>query len=150
MQKEAETAVADGEAKLAPEWVWNQGGDDVLHPFWFVRRFTAQQLAKLNAGAGPDDLKLQFNCKLITQQIFDVVTCTLDKQCITRTRIVEVPFLTNCLEIRKGEELILEIDEPQKKTAVKTRTWQDEAKDADRKLAKEEQNNAKKRKTLAL
>ena len=44
----------------------------------------------------------------------------------SRARMFDVPFLTNFDEVKKGEELLLEMSEKQKKKAVeKKRTWRD-------------------------
>ena len=48
---------------------------------------------------------------------------------LNRTRIFEVPFLTNNEEVVQGEELILEITEKRKEIKQNKRTWREAQKE---------------------
>jgi hypothetical protein len=52
------------------------------------------------------------------------------------TRIIEVPFLTNSLDVEKGEELILEVFDKAIQPA-KPRTWRNAFADEERSLAQD-------------
>ena len=129
-QKGDSTAVADNTAVAdsdkAPEWIWNQGGGETMHPFWAVRRMTAQQLAKAALQTEPGETKPRFNCEVVVRQMTSCIVSTIEGNVYSRARMFDVPFLTNRDEVKKGEELLLEISEKQKtKGGEKKRTWRD-------------------------
>ena len=145
-EKEAhlKTAVADG----APQWIWRD--NESMHPFWAVRRMTAKQLThaqlahKAATGWSP-----RFNCTLEMQTLSAVCLAVVGGQALNRTRIIEVPFLTNNVPVEEGEELILEIGEKEKKTAPK-RSWQSAMKDEEMAAAKAAKNAKKEEKRAAV
>ena len=59
----------------------------------------------------------------------------MERHSLNRTRIFEVPFLTNSEEVMKGEELILEISEKRTDPKAKRgteRTWREAMRDEER------------------
>ena len=72
-------------------------------------------------------------------------------QSVNTTRVCNVPFLTNSIEVDEGEELILEVREATKKAEKRERTWRDAVKDEEKanqkNEAKSSNQNAKKAKS---
>jgi len=137
--KPPKPAVAE-EAPSQPEWIWR---DDVtLHPFWAVRRLTEQQLAKHNANKGQK--KARFNCVLQTQALSDTIIAAVGRKALNRTRIMELPFITNSVDLVDGEELFLEVFEATKKGNNAKRTWRDAVKEKVKDDAKQQQKKGKK------
>jgi hypothetical protein len=124
---------------MAPEWIWNQNGEDTMHPFWAVRRLTAQQLARAKLEVQPGRSIPRFNCELVIRSISSVCVGAMDGHSLNRTRIFEVPFLTNSEEVMQGEELILEILEQRKELpkASKRRSWRDALKEEEKAALKD-------------
>ena len=136
-KKKESTAVADStKAAVAdPVWMWGEGGEDSMHPFWAVRRMTAAQLKLEQINPVDGKPTIRFNCEMTTR--------TMNAVCIgaglgtdtsvTRTRVIEAPFLSNSHDIVKGEELVLEVKEKKKKPPpVNKRSWRDVEKDNER------------------
>jgi hypothetical protein len=110
------TAVAD-------QWAWGPPGTETMHPFWAVRRLTPKQLAK-EASEASDGLRPRFNCTLRPQMINTVVVGVVNGQALNTTRMCQVPFLYNTMELEEGEELFLEVpDKPDAKKKPQKRTW---------------------------
>ena len=61
------------------------------------------------------------------------------------TRVFEVPFVTNIVELEEGEELIIQKDDPAKKEDKK-RTWHDAFKEEEAKKKASAEAEAKKQK----
>ena len=84
----------------------------------------------------------RFNCEFVVKTISNVSLCTLDDQVFNRTRIMEVPLLTNSMPLLEGEELILEKSVPKKQTGRdKKRTWRDAQADEQRQSQKTPKND---------
>ena len=141
----AEAAVAEGAPAMAPEWIWNEGGEDTMHPFWGVRRMTAKQLARAKLDVKPGKMAPRFNCELTLHTMSLVCVSSMKGPALNRTRIFQLPFMTNCKEILKDEELIFEIAEAKKtKPAGKDkRSWRDVMRDEDKEVKKQEAKSAK-------
>ena len=118
------------------DWIFESDGrgncSARLNPFWGVRRETAKALQLANEARKP--LKAQsFNCSLQTKNLTNVCVGVVKDEQVGCTRIVEVPFMTNHVDVEKGEELLMEQPE---QVAVKPKkpkgqqTW----KDAEKKL----------------
>jgi hypothetical protein len=132
-KKDDKTADAECDIKMAPEWIWNQGGEDTMRPFWAVRRMTAQQLARAKLEVQPGKLPPRFNCELVMRSISLVCVGAMEGHSLNRTRIFEVPFLTNIEEVMQGEELILEIFEQRKDPPkASKRSWRDAMRDEEK------------------
>jgi hypothetical protein len=138
-KKERVFADAECDIQMAPEWIWNQNGEDTMHPFWAVRRLTAQQLARAKLEVQPGRSIPRFNCELVIRSISSVCVGAMDGHSLNRTRIFEVPFLTNSEEVMQGEELILEILEQRKELpkASKRRSWRDALKEEEKAALKD-------------
>ena len=125
---------------LNPGWEWNQGGEDTMHPFWAVRRMTAQQLARAKVEVATGKPAPRFNCELVMRSISLVCVGAMERHSLNRTRIFEVPFLTNSEEVMEGEELILEVSEKRTDPKTTKRSWRDAMRDQNR----EEEKNKRK------
>ncbi len=106
-----------------------EGSDETMHPFWAVRRMTKRQLAREVTDQKPGKPSLSFNCELKIHTISAVTVGLVHAQVTNRTRLFEVPFLSNKVSLLPGEELILEIDDNNKQKEGKKRTWRDSVKD---------------------
>ena len=111
-----------------------------MHPFWAVRRMTAQQLARAKVEVATGKPAPRFNCELVMRSISLVCVGAMERHSLNRTRIFEVPFLTNSEEVMEGEELILEVSEKRTDPKTTKRSWRDAMKDQDR----EEEKNKRK------
>jgi len=121
------TAAADeAGADAEPKWEW--GGQETMNPFWAVRRMTLVELAtenKTNEGS-----PLRFNCAPKVHQMSAVNVGIVEHDMGNTTRTFDVPFITNTTNLKKGEELILEIGgaKAKAKNKVAERGWKDELK----------------------
>jgi hypothetical protein len=123
-------------------WAWNEGGEDTMHPFWAVRRMTAQQMARAKVEVAAGKPPPRFNCEIVVRSLSLVCVGAMEGHSLNRTRIFEVPFLTNSEEVMEGEELILEIMPPNTTKASKVkRSWRD----ADRDQTREEDRRKRKK-----
>ena len=138
---EKETHLKTAVADEAPGWIWK--GNESMHPFWAVRRMTEKQMQHAQVSHNAvNGLRPQFNCKLEIQSLSCVCIAIVGGQAMNRTRIVELPFLINNIPVEEGEELILKIEEKEKK-AVAKRSWQTAMKDEDKVAAKAVQKEKK-------
>ena len=119
-------------AAVADEWIWGPLGDETMHPFWAVRRMTQRQLCRETAEAKEGDRRLRFNCRLEVVSMSCVSVGVVKAQSVNTTRVCNVPFLTNSIEVDEGEELILEVREATQKAEKRERTWRDAVKEADK------------------
>ena len=147
-----ETAVAEPSTSgIEIQWLWGQGKPETMHPFWAVRRLTAEQLdteqracIKRNktAVASKTEKVPNFNCEFQEQVQSAVSVCTVGGAVANCTRLVKVPVLTNSTALAPGDELILELTiEAKEKTPTK-RTWRD--------VDKEEATDRKRRRDLRI
>ena len=77
---------------------------------------TAPQLAQAKAALPTTGAQMapRFNCEINMVPISAVTIAATGCQLLNRTRLIDVPFLTNSAPLVKGEELILEIQEKRK------------------------------------
>jgi hypothetical protein len=141
---DATTAVA-----VMDDWVWNEHGDDTMHPFWAVRRMTEKMLiqekAELEAKPLGHGLQIpRFNCEIHMMTLSQTNMGLADKKLMNQTRLFEAPFLTNTTPLEKGEELILKITEKVTNKPDKKRNWRDAANEADKKKKSSESSKAQK------
>ena len=135
-------------AAVADEWIWGPLGDHTMHPFWAVRRMTQKQLAQAITQAKEGARRLRFNCRLEAVSMSCVNVGVVKSQSVSTTRVCNVPFLTNSLEVDEGEELILEVREKTQVERATKRTWRDAVKEANQKKeATSSKQNAKKAKS---
>ena len=94
-----------------------------MHPFWAVRRMTAPQLAQVKAALPTTGAQMapRFNCEINMVPISAVTIAATGGQLLNRTRLIDVPFLTNSAPLVKGEELILEIQKREHKPTASKR-----------------------------
>ena len=103
------------ECGAVTEWVWT--GEETMHPFWAVRRLSSIQLSQLVSTTPTGQLAPRFNCEIKVVQISNVNIASMRDKVMNRTRIFDVPFLTNSVSLTEGEELIMEIQK-KRETAV--------------------------------
>ena len=112
-KEQSQTAVA-----VEPVWKWSALGDETMHPFWAVRRMTSPQLALARAQTKAGETPPRFNCEITTKQVSSVNVGSFGAAVVNRTRLMDVPFLTNSHPLQQNEEFILEI-EPKRKEEPK-------------------------------
>ena len=135
-------------AAVADEWIWGPLGDHTMHPFWAVRRMTQRQMSREAAEAKEGARRLRFNCRLEAVSMSCVNVGVVKSQSVSTTRVCNVPFLTNSLEVDEGEELILEVREKTQVQRETKRTWRDAVKEANQKKeATSSKQDAKKAKS---
>jgi len=125
----AEAVDSDSDAVAdEPTWDWTPG-DITMHPFWAVRRMTLKQLASARAHASgqgvSDQLLPRFNCAMEVQTVSAVTMGIVKSSSFATTRVCEVPFMTNSVEVEVGEELIMMVTEKEKSKEVPKRNWKD-------------------------
>ena len=131
--QEENSAVAASTTSTAPTWNWE--GAETMNPFWAVRRLTDKQLQQEAQAWTPETGKPRprFNCQLETQSLSLVNLGVVRSKALNRTRMLDVPFLTNNVALLENEELILEVQAMKKKEEKpKKRTWRDEVKDTEK------------------
>ena len=118
----AEAAVADEE-----QFVWGPRGHETMHPFWAVRRMTQKQLAREVAlaaeGKYHGTMRPRFNCGTEAITLSCVTVGVVRSETVNTTRVFDVPFLTNTVDLEEGEELILEVREKSRAKEQQKRTW---------------------------
>jgi hypothetical protein len=130
-QPTTNTAGADAEtsavaAQQEPEWIWAQGGADTMHPFWAVRRLTDKQLQQAKVDYPKGKMAPRFNCELLPQTLSVVCIASISQKLNNSTRMIEMPCLTNSIDLEEGEELLLETTATTNKhSAVTKRSWRD-------------------------
>ena len=145
-----EESAALGAAAVAEiQWLWGQGKAETMHPFWAVRRLTADQLdseqkacIKRNktAVAGKNEKVPGFNCEFQEHVQSACMICGVGRAVANCTRLIKVPTITNSTALAPGDELILPlIIEAKETTTPKKRTWRD--------VDKEEASERKRRET---
>ena len=90
---------------------------------------TAQKWARAKLEVKPGKQPPRFNWGLVVRSISLVCVGAMEGHSMNRTRIFEVPFLTNTEEVLQGEELIMEISEKRKEPKVSKRSWRDAMRD---------------------
>ena len=125
-------ALGTEEADTDDAWAWGLPGDETMHPFWAVRRITQKQLTREVA---LEQKQLRFNCRMEVQNVSCVSIGVVRSQSLNTTRMYEIPFLTNAVDLDEGEELIMEVSEKKKENRGK-RTWKDAWKDEEKEKAK--------------
>ena len=97
--------------------------------YWAIRRVNASELELANKTRSK---KQSFNCIFEKQRLVNVSVGLVNKKMVNVTRNVEVPFITNSIDVEAGEELLLERQmRPRpasaKKAAVKDSKWKTQA-----------------------
>ena len=128
----ASDPIAADEGDEAPSWKWTEGV--TMHPFWTVRRLSREQLDKENAQRAAEAAKnksatpspLEFNCELKVRQFSVCNVGLFQTASISNTAFVEVPLLTNSVQIDEGQELLFEAV-AKAPTKRKEATWKDDS-----------------------
>ena len=76
-----------------------------MSAYWAIRRVSASDLEQANKVRSK---KQSFNCRFVKQRLVNVSVGQVNKQMVNVTRNVEVPFITNAIDVEAGEELLLE------------------------------------------
>ena len=93
---------------------WEFKGDETLHPFWAVERLTEDERRKAQKGA--------FNITFEDKEFAAVTAGTSGGDSIAITLGVVVPIMTNAVDVKKGEELLLQ-NTSQKEMKRKDGSW---------------------------
>ena len=98
-----------------------------MHPFRAVRRMTRKQLAREVAlaaeGKYHGTMRPRFNCETEAITLSCVTIGVVRSETVNTTRVFEVPFLTNTVDLEEGEELILEVGKKSRVKEQQKRTW---------------------------
>ena len=130
------TPAAAADAPPLVQWQWQ--GTETMIPYWVIRRLTVKEMQKEQTDWKTESGKPKpcFNCTTVERTCTDSV---LGYNASNRTRVIEVPFVTNFKALEEGEELFLKIEAKAPKAKDETkRTWID--------LYKEDEQKAKKAK----
>ena len=131
------------------EWFWT--GEESMHPFWSVRRLSAQELQKEQKERTEKKIEgppLRFNCKLVEKEVSNITVLSMPTGVKNRTRVVSTQWLTNSVALEENEELILQLEKPKKPD--NKRTWRDvEKEEAVAKAAKAKKPKAEPKKKSA-
>ena len=112
MPEESKEQLEDAVAPGARAWEWK--GNETMHPFWAVEFLTEEERRKAQKGA------FNFTC-----EDKEFVAVTVGASCgdsIAITLAVVVPIMTNAVDVKKGEELLLE-NTCKKETKRKEGSW---------------------------
>ena len=96
---------------------WEFNGDETLHPFWAAERLTEDERRK--AQKGP------FNLKFEDKEFSAVIVGASGGGSMSVTFTVVVPIMTNAVDVKKGEDLLLQITST-KETKRKEGSWKDD------------------------
>ena len=102
------------DTETKPEWTWC--GDESMHPYWAIRRLTEKQTKPEQ----PCNMKFKegaYTC---------VANGSMRGTSVTTTAEVTIPFLTNEVEIPRGAELLLQVEEKAQQKQHTHRTWKDQ------------------------
>ena len=116
----AAATAPDAGAPIA-QWLWQ--GKETMIPYWAIRRLTEKDMHKEQTEWKAESGKPypSFNCDMVKRTVTDSL---LGHHASNRTRVIDVPFVTNVKPLEAGEELLLKIEpkEPKAKETAK-RTW---------------------------
>ena len=96
---------------------WEFQGDETLHPFWAAERITEDERRRTQRGA--------FNLKLEDKESSVVTVGASGGGSMSVAFSVVVPIMTNAVDVKKGEELLLQITST-KATNRKEGSWRDD------------------------
>ena len=131
-----------------PQLVYSKDHSESLSPFWAVRRITndalqheKDEMTKEMKNTGEKQKMPQFNCQFANRVHNCLSVADVGEQCLSSTRFVTVPYITNTKELAEGDELIVQHVPRAKKKSQKKRemSWRDvhqqEMKDSKKKPA---------------
>ena len=76
-----------------------------MSAYWAIRRVSSSDLEQANKTR---DKKQSFNCRFEKVRLVNVCVGLVNKRAFNLARNVEVPFITNAIDVEAGEELLLE------------------------------------------
>ena len=98
-------------------------GDESMHPYWAIRRQTEKQ-TKPEQPCNMKFKEFAYTC---------VTVGSMRGTSVTTTAEVTIPFLTNEVEIPRGAELLLQVEEKTQQKTHKNRNWKDQVAEDTRK-----------------
>ena len=93
------------DTETKPEWTWC--GDESMHPYWAIRRQTGT-VTNWPRGTKPEQ---PCNMKFKEFAYTCVAVGSMRGTSVTTTAEVTIPFLTNEVDIPRGAELLLQVEE---------------------------------------
>ena len=108
------------DTETKPEWTWC--GDESMHPYWAIRRQTGT-VTNWPRGTKPEQ---PCNMKFKEFAYTCVAVGSMRGTSVTTTAEVTIPFLTNEVEIPRGAELLLQVEEKTQQKKHKNRNWKDQ------------------------
>jgi len=115
MPEESKEKLEDAVASHVRAWEFK--GDETLHPFWAVERLTEDGRRKTQRGA--------FNLTCEDKEFSAATVGASGGGSISATFTVVVPIMTNAVDVKKGEDLLLQITST-KETKRKEGSWKDD------------------------
>ena len=97
---------------------WEFKGDETMHPFWAVEFLTEEERRKAQKGA--------FNLKFEDKEFSAVTVGTSGGDSIAITLAVVVPIMTNAVDVKMGDDLLLQVTSPQSRAKRKAGSWKDD------------------------
>ena len=98
-----------------PRLVYSKDHSESLSPFWAVRRISndalqheKDEMTKQMKQTGEKQKLPQFNCQLATRVHNCLSVADVGEHCLTSTRFIIVPYITNTKELAEGDELIVQ------------------------------------------
>ena len=98
MPEESKEKLDDAVASHVRAWEFN--GEEALHPFWAVERLTEDERRGAQKGA--------FNLTCEDKEFSAVTVGASGGSSMPITFTVAVPIMTNSVDVKKGEELLVE------------------------------------------
>ena len=73
--------------------------------YWAIRRVSSSELERANKLRSK---KQSFNCRFEKVRVVNICVGLVNKRGVNQARNIEVPFITNAIDVEAGEELLLE------------------------------------------
>ena len=111
LEKEVADAEKPSEAEVfldtpLDDWAFGTEGKSnaSCNPFWAVRRIAPNALRLENEALVAKGKKVKYiNCVEARQNMFNVFVGVVSQQSVNSTRILEIPFMTNAVDVEKGD-----------------------------------------------
>jgi hypothetical protein len=115
-------------------------GDETMYPYWAVERITAEELRKRQV-AKP---QLRFNMEVTHREYACVVGGSVGTAILSKTHMIKMPILHNVVDLKIGEELLIDSGTKQsQKQQKKDIDWKDAVKKGKDKKAPDEKSTPK-------
>ena len=89
-----------------------------MHPFWAAERLTEDERRKSQRGA--------FNLTWVEKEFSAVTVGASGGGSMSVTFTVVVPIMTNAVDVKKGDDLFLQVTSPQSRAKRKVGSWKDD------------------------